>query len=204
MNWPNANVTFALSGSTRTISGNGLPVGYSTGVFPIQIGTTAYQYDRNPNSIRAQTVSIHLPADPAAASAPHCLGLGPIGYMLDGVALYNALDDGGRDAAAHEIQDSCDGHPQSAGQYHYHDLSSCLAAKEGNNQLLGYALDGYGIFSSKDAKGNEYTNADLDQCHGLTSQITWDGKTATMYHYVMTREYPYSLGCYHGTPVSVH
>jgi hypothetical protein len=31
----------------------------------------------------------------------------------------------------------------------------------------------------------------------------WDGKVVSMYHYVMTDEYPYSIGCFRGTPVSV-
>ncbi|MGZ4380821.1 MAG: hypothetical protein ACXVZ2_07940 [Gaiellaceae bacterium] len=27
------------------------------------------------------------------------------------------------------------------------------------------------------------------------------GKKVTIYHYVTTAEYPYTLGCFHGTPV---
>jgi len=26
----------------------------------------------------------------------------------------------------------------------------------------------------------------------------WDCQSVAMYHYHMTREYPYSVGCYHG------
>lgn len=204
VSWPSATVTFSLNGSQRVISGNGLPVDTLTGIFPIQANTTAYQYDHNPNSIKAQTVNVTLPANPTAASTPNCLGLGPIGYMTNGVALFNALDAAGRDAAAHEIQDKCDGHPQSAGIYHYHSMSDCIPNEDANNKLVGYALDGYGIFSDRDANGNQYTSADLDACHGITSPITWDGKTVNMYHYVLTRDYPYSLGCYHGTPVKTH
>jgi hypothetical protein len=202
VNWPTANVSITLAGDVRKISGNGLPVGSATGTFPIKSGTAAYTYDRNPNRIQAQTVQINITANPAAAAKPNCLGGGPIGYMTNGVALFDGLDAEKRDAPAHEIQDKCDGHPQISGMYHYHDLSDCVPGAEENNKLIGYALDGYGIFSSKDARGSEYTNADLDACHGLTSQITWDGKTVTMYHYVMTREFPYSLGCFHGTPVT--
>jgi hypothetical protein len=33
-------------------------------------------------------------------------------------------------------------------------------------------------------------------------EILWDGKRVTMYHYHMTNEYPYSLGCYKGTPAT--
>lgn len=200
--WPTASANFQEAGSVRKITGNGLPVGSNTGVFPIKAGTTAYQYDRNPNSIRAQSVSYNVPANPGVAATPHCLTGGPIGFMLNGVALFDGLDADKRDAAAHEVQDTCHGHPEKTGQYHYHNLSDCVPHAEENNQLIGYALDGFGIFSSKDAQGNEYTDADLDECHGLTGQITWDGKTVNMYHYVMTREFPYSLGCFKGTPVT--
>ena len=33
---------------------------------------------------------------------------------------------GNRDAVAWEVQDACNGHPQSSGVYHYHSLPSCL------------------------------------------------------------------------------
>lgn len=198
--WPNAKISITLNGTKRTISGNGLPVANPTGIFPIMQGTTAYQYDRNPNSIKSQTVNYELPSNPTEGT-PICVGMGVIGYMKDGAALFNALDAAGRDAVAHEIQDTCDGHPEMNGTYHYHGLSSCLEKTEGNNELLGYALDGFGIFGNKDANGNVITSDDLDECHGITSKITWDGKQVTMYHYVLTNDYPYSIGCFKGTPV---
>ena len=43
------------------------------------------------------------------------------------------------------------------------------------------------------------TNADLDECHGHTHAIAWDGRTVTMYHYHATWEFPYVLGCFRGT-----
>jgi hypothetical protein len=204
ISWPNASVNIAIKDGQRTISGNGLPVDTMTGIFPIKPGSNAYQYDRNPNSIKVQNVLVTLTANPAEAESPNCLGLGPIGYMTNGVALFNALDDAGRDAAAHEIQDGCDGHPQMAGIYHYHSMSGCIPGEDKNNTLVGYALDGYGIFSDRDASGNQYTSGSLDACHGITSEITWDGKTISMYHYVLTHDYPYSLGCFRGTPVKPH
>ncbi len=46
------------------------------------------------------------------------------------------------------------------------------------------------------------TNADLDACHGHVHAIPWDGKYADLYHYHMTDEYPYTVGCFMGTPTS--
>jgi hypothetical protein len=126
-----------------------------------------------------------------------------IGVALNGVAIFNAFDAGGRDAVAHEVQDLCSGHPERSGEYHYHGPSPCLPSETGNETLVGYAIDGFGIYSLYDAKGRELTNADLDACHGRTSEVDWDGKRVTMYHYVLTREYPYTIGCFRGTPVAL-
>lgn len=203
--WPSAKVSFKLSGSQRIISGNGLPINnIPTGEFPIRAGSTAYQYDRNPNSIKSQSVYYSVPANPTIAASPSCVPMGQIGYMLDGVAVYNALDDGGRDAAAHEVQDKCDGHPQKQGVYHYHSMSDCIKDADKNNTLVGYALDGFGIFSDRDANGTQYRSSDLDECHGITSKIMWDGKEVSMYHYVLTPDYPYTIGCFRGHYTPTH
>jgi hypothetical protein len=202
VSWPDAVFSTHVEGTQRTLQGNGLPVDSLTGIFPIQRDDPAYQYDRNPNAIQSYNLDTLIPADPQLAADPSCVPMGAIGYALNGVAIYNALDDAGRDAVAHEVQDACDGHPQQAGQYHYHGPSDCMPHADENNALVGYALDGFGIYSLYDADGNAYTDADLDACHGITSEIEWNGETVTMYHYVLTREYPYTVGCFRGTPVA--
>jgi hypothetical protein len=117
--------------------------------------------------------------------------------------LYDALDAAGRDAGAHETQDLCDGHPDGHEEYHYHSVASCIRdTATGSSTLVGYAFDGYGIYVERDAAGNLPTNADLDACHGRVSEVTWNGQTVSMYHYDATLEYPYTLGCYHGTPAA--
>ncbi len=206
--WPQASHSFTLSGSKRILTTDDLPAGEPTGNFPIASTTPAYPYDHNPNHVAAQSFSWKVPADPTAAAQPSCLGLGPIGVSTDGVVFFDALDAAGRDAGAHEIQDSCDGHPQGDDVYHYHTFSPCLTSKAttapGSSTLVGYALDGYGIYVERDSHGNLPTNADLDACHGRTSAVTWDGRRVVMYHYEVTLEYPYTVGCYHGTPVTTH
>ena len=42
------------------------------------------------------------------------------------------------------------------------------------------------------------TDADLDACHGTTSAVPWNGKVQSVYRYVATLEYPYTVGCFHG------
>lgn len=205
VSWPSASHSFTLSAGTRVLLTNDLPGGEVTGTFPIAATDPAYAYDRNPNTITTQTIEWTVPADPALSGSPSCLGLGPIGVATDGVVFFDALDAAGRDAGAHEIQDSCAGHPQAAGMYHYHTFSPCLAAASaapGSSTLVGYALDGYGIYVERDSKGNLPTDSDLDACHGRTGSVIWDGKARVMYHYDVTTEYPYIMGCYEGTPVA--
>jgi hypothetical protein len=199
--WPNARITITRQGSQRVVTANNLPL-HPTGIFPIQRTDPAFQYDGNPNSIREQNIVITLPAEPTQAASPSCVPQGMIGFTTSGAALYNALDAAGRDAAAHEVQDGCSGHPQMSGQYHYHSLSNCIADTSGaagrHSDLIGYALDGYGIYGMHGENGEILSDADLDECHGHTHAIVWDGQTVVMYHYHMTREYPYSIGCFRG------
>lgn len=202
VSWPTAAFTLTLSGSNRVISGNGLPVGFTTGVFPIQTSDPVHVWDANPNSIGAHTISFVLPSAPTVAAVSSCTSMGMIGVALDGVPIFNGLDGGGRDAVAHEAQDTCGGHPQQQGHYHYHSISDCLPGANSSN-LIGYAIDGFGIYGPLDGSGHELSNADLDECHGITSPVQWDGQTVTMYHYVATRAYPYTVGCFRGTPIAV-
>ncbi|MBN0048902.1 YHYH protein [Streptomyces actuosus] len=201
--WPDAEYDETVQGDSRVITSKDLPTHQSTGTFPVQQSDPAYQYDTNPNAIASKTVNLTLPLDPSLADSAGCLSMGAIGILKNGVYLYNALDDAGRDAAAHETQDMCDGHPDGAEDYHYHDIPSCLlsATTEKGSTLVGYALDGFGIYVERDDKGNLPTNADLDGCHGRTSKVMWNGKETTMYHYSATLEFPYTVGCYHGTPI---
>lgn len=201
--WPQASYAATLQGDQRVITSDDLPVGYTTGTFPIQPSDPAYAYDRNPNTIAAKSERIILTANPTAAASPSCLSMGMIGVLVDGVTLYDALDGEGRDAVAHEVLDTCGGHPDMSGEYHHHDIPPCLLkTATGSSTLVGYALDGFGIFVERDASGNLLTNADLDACHGRVSPVLWDGKVVMMYHYDATAEYPYTLGCYMGTPVA--
>jgi hypothetical protein len=194
--WPDAKYTLSSEASGRRFRGNGLPVQQPTGRFPITPSDPVYQYDTNPNRIAAQHLDFEIPASPTVDAESHCLPMGMIGFTMTGVALYNALDDAGRDAAAHEIQDDCDGHPQANSQYHYHNASPCIPGID-TDSLVGWALDGFPILGWKDADGSQLSNADLDACHGRREQVTVNAHTYP-YSYHVTREYPYILGCFRG------
>ena len=195
--WPH-RFTVTVEGDRRVFTSNDLP-NHPTGHFPIARDDPAYRIDRNPNRIREQNVRFELLAHPKLAPKPHCAP-GAVGLLLTGIALFNALDAPGRDAVAHETQDSCHGHPQESGVYHYHSLTGCLADKpgpDGNSPLVGYAIDGFGIYGRYE-NGKPLSTDDLDACHGRTSVIDWDGRKIEMYHYVATPDFPYTVGCLRG------
>lgn len=195
--WPH-QFKVTLQGDRRILSSNDLP-NHPTGQFPVAPDDPAFRIDRNPNSIRHQDMRIELPAHPKLLAQARCAP-GAVGILLTGVALFNALDAPGRDAVAHEVQDSCRGHPQQSGVYHYHSLTNCLDDKpgpDGNSALVGYAIDGFGVFGRYE-NGKPLSTADLDACHGRTSVIDWDGKKVAMYHYVATPDFPYTVGCLRG------
>jgi hypothetical protein len=185
------------SGGNRVITTNDLPRDHPTGVFPVQPSDPAYQYDRNPNQIAAQSLTYTLSVEPKVEAQPACLG-GEVGVMLTGVALFDAFDAGGRDAGAWEVQDGCNGHPQISSEYHYHTLSSCIQDTNVDT-IIGFALDGFPITGPKVGDNNILTTSDLDECHGITSTIALDGRQIETYHYVMTQDFPYSASCFRAT-----
>ena len=67
---------------------------------------------------------------------------------------------------------------------------------------IGVTLTGVAIYGPW-YNGKILTTADLDECHGTTSAVMWDGALATIYHYVSTYDFPYTLGCYRGTPAHI-
>jgi len=141
-----------------------------------------------------------VPANPVVAAAPSCVRKSVIGFMLNGVAIYSAVDGLGRDAVAHSMLDVCDGQLDHTGTYHYYNGSRCiLDTSVGSSVLIGYALDGFGIYVEREPLGNLLTNAALDECHGRTGPVLWDGAPRDMYHYVATAEFPYLVGCFRGS-----
>lgn len=203
--WPAARIEVTVEGAERVLRLNRLPL-HETGEFPIRPGSEAHRHDRNPNAIRAAEVVMRIPAAPEPAARPHCIGLGPVGWTLSGAALFGPFDERGRDAAAWEVQDLCQGHPERGGIYHYHHWSDCLGRlAAGPDAPVGWMLDGFPILGPVDgATGREVTNADLDGCHGRTGPVEVEpGRVVVTYHYRFTREFPYTIGCFRGTPVPI-
>lgn len=201
VSWP-SDFTVTIDGEQRVFRSNALP-NHVTGVYPIAATDDAFTVDRNPNTIQAQDLSVALPLNPTLAETASCVR-GTVALMLTGSVVFDGLDAEKRDAVAHEVQDSCQGHPEIMGQYHYHSLTSCLGDQREeatHSALMGYALDGFGLYGHHGMGGEVVTTEGLDACHGHTHEIVWGGNAVEMYHYHATYEYPYTISCFRGTPV---
>ena len=201
----NGQFNMGLDGSgNRTLTGNGLP-NHPTGVFPITRGSIPYNYDRNPNIISPQPLNVTYPILPQEAASPTCVGFGPAGYSLSGSAIYHGASTLGNDAAAHEMLDRFGGHTDGTQRYHYHfpskDLQDHIHVRSsGHSALMGYMLDGFGIYGPYGEKGELLSSKDLDICHGHKHPVMWDGQMVNLYHYHWTYDFPYNIGAYKGTP----
>ena len=98
--------------------------------------------------------------------------------------------------------DSCNGHPNPMGAYHYHALPKCVTAKgdtkTGPSHIIGLALDGFPIYGDRDSNGKKVTKAKLDRCNGITSPTPEFPKG--IYHYVLlrTKDSRSSICCFSG------
>ncbi len=188
----------------RIITGNALP-DHPTGIFPIDPESAVYQYDRNPNEILAREILYEFPAIPEVADEPSCVNFGASGISLTGSVIYHGASTLGTDAAAHEILDSYGGHSDGTNTYHYHFPAQKLqdhihTHESGHSAIMGYMLDGFGIYGPHGEDGEILWSKDLDECHGHTHPVLWDGEMIELYHYHWTNDFPYNIGCYKGTP----
>ena len=158
---------------------------------------TLTEIDPNPGIPTLGSFSFSYSTSPSEAPSPTCVSPGAIGVTTNGVVIYNAVDGRGEDAVAREIVDKFGGHPAGS-DYHYHFIPERLDNEflnDGHSGIVGYINDGFPIYGYKGEGAVEMSNDDLDICHGH--------KHGTLgYHYHATLEYPYTVGCYIGTPIS--
>ena len=168
--------------------------------------TAIFPNSGNPNRIRVQDFHFRLPLEPRLAESITRVPMGPIGMALNGVVFFNPFEAGGMNAIEGYSEvwlDSCCGHPQQHGVYHYHKYPSCVKspfADDGqrHSPVLGFAFDGFPLYGpyeeagvmAKDLKGDRA----LDVCNGHTDP-------ARGYHYHVTPgRFPYIIGGYAGVP----
>lgn len=92
----------------------------------------------------------------------------PVGIALNGVN-YDPPAPTHAILRAHTLAplDDCGGHVNPHVGYHYHAATGCtveVKQVDGHAPLIGYAMDGYGIYALTDTSGKSPT--DLDECRG--------------------------------------
>ena len=112
---------------------------------------------------------------------------GAIALAVNGVPIFNPLNNRGEDAYAVGELDNWGGHCGRADDYHYHIAPMHLQAK--NNLPIAFALDGFSVYGSKEPDGSDMKP--LDECHG---HIIDNGQ----YHYHGTNTYPYLIAAMRG------
>ena len=188
------NVRIGHDGKHLVIRSQGYP-NHPTAVFP---------NDKNPNSIRVQNFTFRLPLEPVRNREITQLPMGPIGVALNGVVFFNPFERGGMNAVEgynQEWLDSCCGHPEMRGVYHYHKFPSCLKSPfpddgKRHSPVIGFAFDGYPIYGPYEAEGEMAKDLSekekLDACNGHS-----DPERGYHYH-VTPGKFPYIIGGYRG------
>lgn len=190
------NVRLSHDGNFLIMRSQGYP-NHPTAVFP---------NSGNPNRIRVQDFTFRLPLEPRLADAVTRVPMGPIGVALNGVVFFNPFEAGGMNAIEGYSEvwlDSCCGHPQQHGVYHYHKYPSCVKSPfpddgKQHSPVIGFAFDGFPVYGpyeeagvmAKDLKGERA----LDVCNGHRDEERG-------YHYHVTPgRFPYTFGGYAGIP----
>lgn len=168
--------------------------------------TALFPNSGNPNSIRVQDFTFRLPLEPRLAEVVTRVPMGPIGMALNGVVFFNPFEMGGMNAVEGYSEvwlDSCCGHPQQHGVYHYHKYPSCVKSPfpddgKQHSPIIGFAWDGFPVHGPYEESGvmakdikNDHA---LDVCNGHADQQRG-------YHYHVTPgRFPYIIGGYAGVP----
>ena len=156
---------------------------------------------------KSVTMTILLPQTPVMAPRTTRLGVvNKVGLGLDGVPIFSdapsVLQTGHLPAL-----DTCGGHVDPGGWYHWHTTSSDMKTvydrhhlnadcglRQAPDALFGYAFDGVPIYGSADR--NQAVPTDLDACNGHVGP-TGAGQAGT-YHYHATLDFPSLPRCLSG------
>ena len=139
-----SNVTVSLGHGSWTFASDGEPPSnlvaayYAVPADPEDVSASGARIVASSSVLRDQNYDYTLPLTPTYSPSTTVTNQGPIGFLLDGAALYNPYEANHATVATSDnfvttdgtetasFLDSCDGHPGPGGQYHYHGLPSCL------------------------------------------------------------------------------
>jgi YHYH protein len=141
-----SNVTISVGRGSWTFKSDGLPASrfvatnYAVPANPLNVSATGANVVASATVLQDQNYDYTLPTTPVYSKTVTTANQGPIGFLLDGAALFNPYEANHATVATNDnfiatvngtsasFLDSCDGHPGPGGQYHYHGLPACLVS----------------------------------------------------------------------------
>lgn len=141
-----SNVAISYGDGSWTFTSDGRPSStfvarnYAAPSNPFAVSATGATIHSSSSVLSDQNYDYTLPLSPRYSKRTTTTNQGPIGFLLDGAALYNPYEANHATVATADnfvitvqgvtasFLDDCDGHPGPGGQYHYHGLPSCLVA----------------------------------------------------------------------------
>ena len=129
-----------------------------------------------PSYVSTLTKTIYIPVTPIKLTAAVSFGSGPgsSGPSTRGIAFNGVVYDAPAPAnvilAAYTLApfDDAGGHINMGAGYHYHAAtgkSTKVVQTDGHAAMIGYALDGFGMYERLSAAGTEYTDLDSSRGH---------------------------------------
>lgn len=176
-------VKVTRGGSWWLVESNGLPA------HNMMVGIRSWQQQVPTPQPYSGSNAWKIPAAPVIAATPvsarTALYRGAIALAVNGVPIFNALNNRGDDAFLAGELDDWGGHAGRADDYHYHVAPLHLQKTVGRGRPIAFALDGYPIYGETEPDGSSVRT--LDEYNGHTMP---DGS----YHYHGTATYPYING----------
>lgn len=168
---------FRWNDTTLFIDSSGLPD------HPMMIGITNWQQQVPLPQPYTGNNAFQIPLKPRMAETPisarKALFRGAIALAVNGVPIFNALNNRGADSFAIGELDEYGGHCGKADDYHYHAAPLHLQKLVGEGNPIGYALDGFPLHGLTDQKLDEFNGRFDEQGN---------------YRYHSTKTYPYING----------
>lgn len=113
---------------------------------------------------------------------------GAVALAVNGIPIFNALNNRGEDSYAIGELDQWGGHCGRADDYHYHAAPLHLSNSSGLKPIA-FALDGFAVYGTKEPDGSAMKTLDANHGHEGTNGV---------YHYHGTTDYPYVIGSMRG------
>jgi hypothetical protein len=160
---------------------------------PLMVGIRAWQQQVPLPQPYVGDNAWRIPLHPVPAAEPKTTKgrflRGAIAVAVNGIPIFNPLNNRGEDAFAIGELDEFGGHCGRADDYHYHIAPVHLEKVVGKGRPIAWALDGYPIYGYTEPDGAPVKGLDR-----LGGHADADGN----YHYHAQKQYPYLNGGFHG------